>query len=65
MIKVSRIKLGLIKSRAQYILDFSVQGDIKAVAEAIVKEVEEAERREEVEWNSMKEEIKQGGVVRL
>ena len=50
MILISRIRLGVIRARAQYIADYVYEGSIKAVAEAILAEIEKAEQGEGEEW---------------
>ena len=53
MIKISRIKLGIIRARAQFIADYAYDDSIKVVAELIVKDVEKVEQDEEIAWKEM------------
>ena len=50
MILVDRIKLGLVRARAEYIRDYCYDKTIANVAIAIIHEVEEAEKAEDELW---------------
>jgi hypothetical protein len=50
MILTSRIKLGLIKTRAEFIVDCVTDPHNRAVAQAIIDEIEEIEKEDENEW---------------
>ncbi len=65
MIKISRIKFGLIKAKAKFIADYCIDNPMKAIAEQIVEKIEEVERDEQAEWDRIKWEIERGEEVAL
>ncbi len=52
MIPINRIKLGLIRARAEFIRDYSLDEHSKTIAQAIIDEIEGVENKEEEEWQN-------------
>jgi hypothetical protein len=50
MMLISRIRLGLLRARAEFIRDCALDDHSRAVGQAIVDEITEIEKEDEAAW---------------